>query len=76
MSPFRKRFCKQLPADAVTIPASARGVFHPPPAEGRTDTSAQHRFRRDYGIEIGIALNHGIKFSKIDQGRADGNALA
>ena len=32
MSSFYKRFYNPLPADAVTIPASARDAFHLPPA--------------------------------------------
>ena len=32
MSSLYRRFHIQLPADAVTIPVSARGAFHPPPA--------------------------------------------
>ena len=31
-----------LPADAVTIPANARGAFHLKPAADKIDTSAQH----------------------------------
>ena len=32
MSSFYKRFYNPLPADAVTVPADARGSFHLPPA--------------------------------------------
>ena len=50
MSSFLKRFHNPLPADAVTIPASARGTFHLPPTTEKTDVvkieSKKRKFRR------------------------------
>ena len=42
MSPFRKRFHNPLPADAVTIPASARGAFHLQPTASLSHDQQRH----------------------------------